>query len=155
MTELSSIELANWSTVALQEGGNVLGAPQSSAPIGNAGGAADGSTPPPGAGGMSFFMPILAVMMVFLIVSTMMSGRKEKKRRAEMLSSIGKKDRVQTLGGMIGTIVEIKGDEYLIETDRSSNSRAWIAKTAVSSVLRSSSTPQPAPEETEDETANA
>jgi len=88
-------------------------------------------------GGISWFMPMLAVMMVFLIISTTMSGRKDKKRRAAMLASVGKRDRVQTIGGMIGNIIEIKGDEYLLETDRGTNSRAWIAKTAVSAVIRS------------------
>lgn len=158
MTELAFTELARWSFVA-QEGGNVLGAPQSSAPIGGAGTAGDGSGGgASGPGGIGFFMPILAVMMVFLIISTTMSGRKEKKRRAAMLAAIGKKDRVQTLGGMIGTIVEVKGDEYLLETDRSSNSRAWIAKTAVSSVLRSANKPEVdavADNETNEETVNA
>ncbi len=138
MIEIPASQVMMWSTVLVQEGSGVLGAPSGGAggasPSG-AGGAAGTQAPPPG--GLGWFMPILAVFMVFLIISTMMSGRKEKKRRAEMLASIGKRDRVQTVGGMIGNIIEIKGDEYLLETDRGTNSRAWIAKTAVSTVIRS------------------
>lgn len=142
MIDFAVAEVAGWSLVAVQEGGNVLGAPQSGAPAGSAtapGGA--GGNAQQGPGGFGLFMPVLAVMMIFLVISTAMSGRKDKKRRAEMLASIGKKDRVRTIGGMIGTIVETKGDEYLLETDRSSNSRAWVAKSAVAAVIHSASTP--------------
>lgn len=144
-----------WSTVLVQEGSGVLGAPSgggtAAAPAG-APGAAGGAAAP--GGGLGIMMPILAVFMVFLIITTMTSGRKEKKRRAEMMASIGKRDRVQTVGGMIGNIIEIKGDEYLLETDRGTNSRAWIAKTAVSAVIRSANTADHSAEP-EGETANA
>ncbi|MEM9372077.1 MAG: preprotein translocase subunit YajC [Planctomycetota bacterium] len=153
MIEIPAIQIATWSTALVQDGAGVLGAPAA----GSAGaGSTDGSgatnsqSPPPG--GLGWFMPMLAVMMVFLIMSTMMSGRKEKKRRAEMMASIGKRDRVQTVGGMIGNIVEIKGDEYLLETDRGTNSRAWIAKTAVSAVIRSASKAGDYPTESTEET---
>lgn len=156
MIEIPVSQVMTWSTVAVQEGSGVLGAPSGgtgAAPVG-APGATGGGAPPPG--GLSWFMPILAVFMVFLIISTMMSGRKEKKRRAEMLASIGKRDRVQTVGGMIGNIIEIKGDEYLLETDRGTNSRAWIAKSAVSAVIRSATkSDHPATTEADPETANA
>ena len=68
-----------------------------------------------------------------------MSGRKEKKRRAAMLEALGKRDKIRTAGGIIGTIVEMKGDEVLIETDKSSHTRLWLAKGSVSTVLNSSS----------------
>lgn len=141
--EMNAAQIASWSVV-VQEGGNVLGAPQAgeAGPAGTGGGG--GTTAAPGGLG-NFMMPLLALMMVFLVLSTVMSGRKEKKKRAEMLASIGKRDRVRTIGGMIGTIVEIKGDEYLLETDRNSNSRAWIDKGAVSAVLKSSGLPAEEP----------
>ncbi|RMH23983.1 MAG: preprotein translocase subunit YajC [Planctomycetota bacterium] len=147
--EMNAAQIASWSVV-VQEGQSVLGAPQSgdAAPVVPGGGGAAQSAPPGGLG--NFMMPLLALMMVFLVLSTVMSGRKEKKKRAEMLSSIRKRDRVRTIGGMIGTIVEIKGDEYLLETDRNSNSRAWIDRNAVSAVLKSSGLPaeEPAAETT-------
>lgn len=102
-------------------------------------------------------LPLMGVM-VFFVIMTMMSGRKEKKRRAEMMASIGKRDRVQTIGGMIGNIIEIKGNEYLLETDRGTNSRAWIAKSAVTAVIKSANSGSEGAEvghETAGETAKA
>lgn len=131
---------AMWTSPVLAQGDQVLGAPStgdSGTPVVGADGGAtpNGTAPAPNL--FSGFIPILLVMMVLMIVMTTMSGRKEKKRRAALMSSMGKRDTVQTSSGIIGTIIELKGEELLIETDRASNSRMRIAKGAVSQILRS------------------
>jgi preprotein translocase subunit YajC len=82
-------------------------------------------------------MPLMILMLVFLFASTLLGGRKEKKRRAAMLGGLKKRDRVQTAGGIIGTIIEIKGDECLLESDRASNTRLWVSRNSVAAVLKS------------------
>jgi len=130
-----------WTPPVLAQGEQVLGSPstgEAGAPVvGADGGAAGPGGAAPGPSLFGGFIPILLVMMVLMIVMTSMSGRKEKKRRAQLMSSMGKRDKVQTSSGIIGTIIEIKGEELLIETDRASNSRMRIAKGAVSQILRS------------------
>jgi preprotein translocase subunit YajC len=124
--------------VTLGQDGGVLGAPSSSsgagetAPGGVGGDATGGGGGP--AGGGSFFF-IMIAMMVGLILLTSMSGRKEKKKHAAMVGGLKKKDKVRAAGGIIGTIVEIKNDELLLETDRASNTRIRVARGSVSSVL--------------------
>jgi preprotein translocase subunit YajC len=104
-----------------------------------------GTTPPagqqPGAPGGNniFFFAIIMMVGMFLIMS--MSGRKEKKKRAQMLSTLCKRDKIRTAGGIIGTIIEAKDDEVLIETDKSSHTRLWLARGSVSQVLDSSNRP--------------
>ncbi len=122
--------------------GQALGGEGSSGTItqpagGNA--AAPGQQPPNG-GSSIFFFAIIMMVGMFLIMS--ISGRKEKKRRAAMLSSLGKRDKIRTAGGIIGTIVEVKDDEILIETDKSSHTRLWLARGSVSTVLNSPSRAQ-------------
>jgi preprotein translocase subunit YajC len=115
-------------------GGETAPIPTTQAPgtTGAPGGQAQGT-----AGNSVFFFAIILMFGMFLMMS--MSGRKEKKKRAAMLSELGKRDKVRTAGGIIGTIVEMKGDEVLIETDKSSHTRLWLAKGSVSTVLNSSS----------------
>ena len=103
----------------------------------------------PAGGSNIFFFAIIMMVGMFLIMS--MSGRKEKKKRAQMLSSITKKDKIRTAGGIIGTIIELKDDEVLIETDRSSHTRLWLARGSISTVLDSSKRPSDSNEETSDE----
>lgn len=136
MLELTAVNLANWTTLALQgtpvQG--VLGA-DSAQPGGPAG--TPGAPAQTGPQGLGWFMPLMILMLVFLFASTLLGGRKEKKRRAAMLGGLKKRDRVQTAGGIIGTIIEIKGEECLLESDRASNTRLWVSRNSVAAILKS------------------
>jgi preprotein translocase subunit YajC len=78
------------------------------------------------------------VMLTVMILMSILSGRGEKKRRRTMLQGLTKRDRVQTTAGIIGTVVEMKGDEIVLKVDEASNTRIRFAKSAVQQVLRSS-----------------
>lgn len=104
-------------------------------PTGADPGTGDTTTPAPGGGSNIFFFLIIMTVGMFLIMS--MSGRKEKKQRAAMLKALGKKDEVRTAGGIIGTVIEMKDDRVLLETDRGSHTRMWLSKGSISSVLKS------------------
>jgi len=72
--------------------------------------------------------------MLALFLPTIFAGRKQKKQRAQMLASLGKHDRVQTVGGIIGDIVEVRETEIVLRVDDATRIR--FAKTAVQTVLR-------------------
>ncbi|MEM7228872.1 MAG: preprotein translocase subunit YajC [Planctomycetota bacterium] len=102
---------------------------------GGAGAGATGGGRPPG-GGSSVFVMIFAFVVMLLIFS-MFGQRREKKRREAMLSSIRKHDEVQTLGGVIGSVVEVKPDRIVLKVDESSNTRITFSRTSVQHVLNS------------------
>lgn len=79
---------------------------------------------------------ILMIFLVVMVVMTSMTGRREKKRRESLMSALKKGDRVQTLGGIIGTIVELQDNEVVLRVDEVSNTRIRFARTAVQGVLR-------------------
>jgi len=110
-----------------------------------------GAPPPEGAapGGSNIFF-IFIVFTVGMLLIMSLSGRKEKKRRATLLESLGKRDKVRTAGGIIGTIVEMKKDEVLLETDRASNTRLWISKGSVAAVINSAGAKTESASETEE-----
>lgn len=154
MLELTAVNLANWTTLALQDTPvqGVLGA-DSAQPGGPAG--TPGAPAQPGPQGLGWFMPLMIMMLLFLFASTILGGRKEKKRRAAMLGGLKKRDRVQTAGGIIGTIIEIKGDECLLESDRASNTRLWVSRNSVAAVLKSAAGGSEAPEAITEKTTEA
>lgn len=133
------------------QGGGLIGGPSSAATTQpgtpGEGGVGAGQNGRPG-GGMDMMFLILVLFGGMLLI-TMFSGRKEKKRRKEMMSSLGKKDKVRTAGGVIGTIVEMKGDEVLIEADRASHTRLWFAKGSISSVEKHAKSSDTTEEETQ------
>jgi preprotein translocase subunit YajC len=98
------------------------------------------SAPPAGGGGLfgNQFLLLLAVLMIFMIGATILGPRREKKRREAMLASIKKHDRVQTIGGVIGAIVELKPDTVVLKVDESANTRITFARSAIQQVLSSS-----------------
>ena len=102
-----------------------------------------GATPPggPAPGGASrdpfggMFFPLLLVLLITMITFTVLGQRRDKKKRAALLHSVKKHDRVQTVGGVIGSIVEVKTDTVVLKVDETSNTRITFARSAVQQVL--------------------
>ncbi|HBS28130.1 MAG TPA: preprotein translocase subunit YajC, partial [Phycisphaerales bacterium] len=92
-----------------------------------------GAATNPFGGGFLFIMIGIFVVMILL---TSMGQRKERKKRDEMLGALGRYDRVQTTGGMIGTVVEIKDDELVLKVDEATNTKIHVVRSAVAAVLK-------------------
>ncbi|MFG0257385.1 MAG: preprotein translocase subunit YajC [Phycisphaerales bacterium JB043] len=82
------------------------------------------------------FFPLLIGMFLLMIVMSVFSGRKQKRQRAELLSSLGKHDKVQTVGGVIGTIVELKDSEIVLKVDEATNTKIRFARSSVQTVIK-------------------
>jgi preprotein translocase subunit YajC len=80
--------------------------------------------------GMGFYVVLLGgfVLLYFWMGR---SRRKQEAKRKEMLGNLKKNDRIVTIGGIIGTVVEAKPDEITIKVDESSNVRMKFARWAV------------------------
>jgi len=110
----------------------------SSAPITSEGEAmttvpSDSNTPPVGREPpKSFFPPwlLLALAAVF-IVMLFRGPRKKQKEHKKMVQSLEKNDRVRTIGGIIGTIVDVKDDEITLKVDESNNTKIKVASSAI------------------------
>ncbi len=94
-----------------------------------------GTQAPAGPGGMNPIFLIAFALLAVMIISSM-GGRKEKKKRAALLSSIKKHDKVQTLGGIIGTIQELTDTEVVLRVDEVSNTRIRFARSAIQGVVK-------------------
>lgn len=97
----------------------------------NGGGATRSAT-----GGSNMLLFGMLLFFGFLMITTMLQGRKEKKRKAELLNSIARHDRVQTVGGMIGTVVELSDTEAVLRVDESTNSRVRVTRSSIQTVLK-------------------
>ncbi len=114
-------------------GGSPVGEAQQ--PLGTTGanGAANGGAP--ATNPFQFMLPILLIFGV-MIFFQIFAGRKERKKRKDMLSSIGKYDRVQTVGGLIGTVHDVKDTEVTLKIDESTNTKVHVSRSAIQQVLR-------------------
>lgn len=78
----------------------------------------------------------MLIFFAFIVITSMMQGRKEKRRKAELLGSIARHDKVQTVGGIIGTVAEIADDEIVLRVDEATNSRVRVSRASVQQVLK-------------------
>ena len=85
-------------------------------------------------GGGSFF-PFLLLVLVVMIVFTVLGQRRDRKKRQALIGSVKKHDRVQTVGGVIGSVVEVKTDTVVLKVDESSNIRITFARSSIQQVL--------------------
>jgi preprotein translocase subunit YajC len=106
------------------------------APAGSQPGGAGGSSGSRGGGGFdgSLMFIVLAMVGVMLFM-TWNSSRKDKKRRQVLLSNLKKGDKVATVSGIIGSVVELRDNEVVLKVDENSNTRIKFRKAAIEAVL--------------------
>ena len=81
-----------------------------------------------------FMIAIMAVAMYFLLFR---GPRKKQKEHTQMVQKLQKNDRIRTIGGIIGTVIEVKDDEIVLKVDESNNTKIRIAPSAIGTNLSS------------------
>ena len=74
---------------------------------------------------------LLPVVMVILLVMMFRSPKKQQQRHRQMIQSLEKNDRVRTIGGIIGTVLDIKDDEVVLKIDESTNTKIRVTPSAI------------------------
>lgn len=90
---------------------------------------------PKPAPGFDFMLPMLLIFLALMFGMTMFGQRKEKKKRAALLSAMKKNDRIVTIGGVIGTVVEVKDNEVIVKVDESNNTRMRFSRSAIQGII--------------------
>jgi preprotein translocase subunit YajC len=109
------------------------------AAAGSAGAGAGAGGAPTGGGGSLFILFVIVV--VGMLVFTIYAQRRDSKRREKLIGSVKKHDKVQTIGGVIGSVVEVKDHTIVLKVDESSNTRITFARSAIAQVLSESAEP--------------
>ena len=81
--------------------------------------------------GMGSTMVMLIVMLAVFYFMLIRPENKRKKEAEEMRASVKKGDKVTTIGGIVGTVVDVKENNIVIETS-ADQVRIEIAKWALS-----------------------
>jgi preprotein translocase subunit YajC len=88
------------------------------------------TTRQPGPSLMQFLPFILLFVVMYLILFR--GPRKKQQQHKQMMQALAKSDRVQTIGGIIGTVVDIKDEEITLKIDESNNTKMKILRSAIS-----------------------
>jgi preprotein translocase subunit YajC len=98
-----------------------------------------GAQPKPAGGSIDFIVLIGFGVIGALLISQIFAQRRERKRMDEMLSSMKKHDQVRTVGGIIGSVVEVKPDEVVIKVDEDRGTTLRVARNRIEVVIKDSS----------------
>ena len=82
--------------------------------------------------GMGSTMLMLVIMIAVFYFMLIRPENKRKKEAEQMRSSVRKGDKITTIGGIIGTVVDVKENNIVIETS-ADQVRIEFAKWAISS----------------------
>jgi preprotein translocase subunit YajC len=89
---------------------------------------------------------LIFVMLAFLVVMMFWTSRNRKKqetKQREMLAALKKGDKVTSIGGIIGTIIETRDDEVVVKVDETNNVRMRFARWAIKGTGESAKTHPP------------
>lgn len=79
--------------------------------------------------------PLLLVMIVLVFWMSSRTRRKQEREKQDMLGAMKRGDRVQTIGGILGNIVEVHENWILVKVDESNNTKVKFARSAIHRVL--------------------
>jgi preprotein translocase subunit YajC len=71
---------------------------------------------------------LIFVLMYFILFR---GPRKKQQQHKQMIQTLAKNDKVQTIGGIIGTVVDIKDNEVTLKVDESNNTKIKILRSAI------------------------
>ena len=79
-----------------------------------------------------FIVMIGAIVLMYVWMGR--SRRKQEAKRKEMLASLKKGDKATSIGGIVGTVVEVREDEVVMKVDENNNIRMKFARWAIRGV---------------------
>ena len=74
------------------------------------------------------FIGLMFAVMYFLLFR---GPRRKQQKHKQMVQTLQKNDRIRTIGGIIGTVVDIKEDEVTLKIDESNNTKIKVASSAI------------------------
>ncbi|OHB43958.1 MAG: preprotein translocase subunit YajC [Planctomycetes bacterium GWC2_45_44] len=78
------------------------------------------------------FIGLIFVVMYFIMFR---GPRKKQQQQKQMIMALKKNDRVQTIGGILGTVLEVSETEVVLKIDEANNTKLRVLPSAVSRVI--------------------
>jgi preprotein translocase subunit YajC len=80
------------------------------------------------------FAPLLlvVVLMYFMLFR---APKKRQQEHSKMVAGLKKNDRIRTIGGILGTVLDVRDDEIVIKIDESNNTKMRVVPSAIAAVL--------------------
>jgi len=82
---------------------------------------------------MSYLPFILIIVVMYMILFR--GPKKKQQKHQQMVQSLQKNARVRTIGGIFGTVIDVKDDIITLKIDESNNTKMKVSSGAISTVI--------------------
>jgi preprotein translocase subunit YajC len=81
----------------------------------------------------SLLTSLLPLILIFVVMYVLLlrGPRKQQQQQRQMVQSLKKNDRVRTIGGIYGTVMDVKGDEVVLKIDEATNTKIHVSASAI------------------------
>ena len=81
--------------------------------------------------------PMFPLMLGIIVLYVFMfkSRKNQQKKEEAARDKIQKGDEVQTIGGILGKVIEVRDSKVLLKVDENSNTKIWFSRNAIHRVL--------------------
>ncbi|MCE5184985.1 MAG: preprotein translocase subunit YajC [Planctomycetaceae bacterium] len=80
---------------------------------------------------------LLPFILIFVVMYLLLfrGPKKKQQEHQRMVQALKKNDRVRTIGGIYGTVIDVRDDEIVLKIDESTNTKMRVIPTAIAAVL--------------------
>jgi preprotein translocase subunit YajC len=84
----------------------------------------------------TLFLVMMGILVVYMFFIMFRGPKKKQQEHQKMVQSLRKNDRVRTIGGIFGTVLDVRDDEVVLKIDESTNTKMRVSPTAIATVLK-------------------
>lgn len=106
-----------------------------SAPGSPPGGPADGGPQRSPSSGLPQLVLFVVIMGILMYMMMFRGPKKQQQQHKLMIQSLKKNDKVRTIGGIFGTVMDVRDDEIVLKVDESNNTKIRVSSSAISKNL--------------------
>ena len=78
-------------------------------------------------------MQFAPIILIFVVMYFMLfrGPKKKQQQHRQMVQALERNDKVRTIGGIIGTVIEVKDNEVTLKIDESNNTKIKVLPSAI------------------------
>jgi len=85
------------------------------------------------------FFPLILGLVVLMWLMSRFKNTKDK-TRLDMLKQLKRGDRIQTIGGILGTVLRTEENRVEVKVDEANNTKMWFTRSAIHQVIEEEKT---------------
>jgi preprotein translocase subunit YajC len=95
----------------------------------------EGGAPPQRQGSLYSTLFLMVLVFAVMYVLLLRGPRKQQQQQKQMIQSLKKNDKVRTIGGIYGTVMDVRDDEVILKVDEATNTKIRVSTSAIGKVL--------------------